>query len=310
VTSLQDFVTEILMSRDFAVGEREGYLLARKGEVEVIFCLIGAGEERSVLAFLDKYRRFKGKKVIVTLVALPEIPPDKLDPNLIVWDREALAHEVGKVHLERLMGDKERGLVDDLLADDYPKMVSLDELSSLKDAEVGERIVRPTIDVQDVKEIGMRTVGGFRHRLELVPYFVFDYSCVLFSGEKALREETGRLAVNALTSKVEAWSSRMELVYALEQGHRRLEPAIDLEAARSLAQQQVIKVHTQEQEVVMDQSHVTVVEKRKVSPHHDQIVLQPLGVFYLPVWCVEGVHGVMIVNAGTGKIISEDYYKV
>jgi hypothetical protein len=310
VTSLQDFVTEILKSRDFAVGEREGHLLAKKGEAEVIFCLIGAGEERSALAFLDKFRRFHGKKVIVTLVQLPEIPPEKLDPNLMIWDREALAQEVGRVHLERLVGDKNRGLVDDLLADDYPKMVSPEELSNLKDAEVGERIVRPTIDVQDVKEIGMRTVGGFRHRLELVPYHVFDYSCVLYSGDRDLGEEKGRLAVNALTSKVEEWSDRLEVVYALEQGHRRLEPSIDQEAARSLVQQQVMKVHTQEQEVVRDESHATVVERRKVSPRPDQIALRPLGIYYLPVWCVEGVHGVMIVNAGTGKIISEDYYQV
>lgn len=310
MTSLQDFVTEILKSRDFAIGEREGYLLAKKGEVEVIFCLVSMGEERSVPAFLDRFRRFKGKKVIVTLVTLPEIPPEKLDPNLIIWDREALAREVGKVHLERLVGDKERGLVDDLLADDYPKMVSAEELSSLKDAEVGERIVRPTIDVHDVKEIGMRTVGGFRHRLELVPYYVFDYSCLLYNGDKPVGEEKGRLAVNALTSKVEAWSDRLEVVYALEHGHSRLEPAINQEVARTLVQQQVMKAHTQEREVVRDESQVTVVEKWKVSPRQEQIVLQPLGIFYLPVWCVEGVHGVMIVNAGTGKIISEDYYKL
>lgn len=310
MTSLQDFVTEILRSRDFAVSEREGYLLAKKGEAEVIFCLIGAGEERSALAFLDKFKRFRGKKVIVALVPLPEIPPEKLDPNLMVWDREALAQEVGRMHLERLMGDKDQGLVDELLADDYPRMVSPAELSMLKDAEVGERIVRPTIDVRDVKEIGMRTVGGFRHRLELVPYYVFDYACPLFSEDKVLGEEKGRLAVNALTSKVETWSERLEVVYALEQGHRRLDPVINQDVARTLAQKEVIRTHTQEREVVRDESHVTVVERKKVSPRPDQIIMQSLGIFYLPIWCVEGVHGVMIVNAGTGKIISEDYYKV
>jgi hypothetical protein len=33
-------------------------------------------------------------------------------------------------------------------------------------------------------------------------------------------------------------------------------------------------------------------------------------VFYIPIWCVEGIHGIMIVNAGTGKIVSEDYYRL
>ena len=50
-------------------------------------------------------------------------------------------------------------------------------------------------------------------------------------------------------------------------------------------------------------------ERKVLSPRSEDIVLRGVGLYYLPIWCVEGVHGVMIINAGTGKIISEDYYR-
>jgi len=310
VTSLKAVVTEILQSRDFKVTEQDVYLLAKKGDVEVAACLIGAGEERILPAFLDRFKSFKGKKLVVSSVPMPEIPPDKLDPNLVIWDRESLEREIGRTHLERMLGDRDHGLVDELMADDYPKMMTQDDLNRLEGAEVGERIIRPTIDSRDVKEIGMRTVGGFRQRLELVPYYVLDYSCPLYSGNEIVGEERGRLAVNALTKKVEAWSEKLEVVYSLETGHRKADPAFGPEVAEELVRKEIMRLHTQEREIVRDEGHVTLTERKKVAPRQDDVHLDHKGIFYLPVWCVEGIHGVMIINAGTGKIVSEDFYRL
>ena len=310
VTSLKAIITEILSWREFQVTERDGFLLAKKGDVEVIFCLIGAGEEKILPPFLDRFRTFTGKKVVVSLVPLPEIPPEKLDDGLVVWDRDAIVQEAGRTRIERLMGDHDHGLVDELLATDYPRMVSAAELSQLQEAEVGEKIVRPTIDVHDVKEIGMRTVGGFRHRLELVPYYVYDYSCKIALDGAGVVVERGRLSVNALTKKVEEWNSKAEVVFAIEQGHRRLEPVIESDIAASLVRMEVVRLHTSEREMISDEGSVTITERRKVAPRPDDIELVNQGIYYLPIWCVEGVHGVLIINAGTGKIVSEDYYKL
>ena len=183
VTSLKGFVTEILSSRGFVITERDPFLLAKKGEVEVAICLIGAGEEKLLPAFLDSVKRFKGKKLVVSIIPVPEIPPERLDGDLIIWDREALEQEIGRTHLEKLVGDSDRGLVDELVADDYPRLMTQADVRKLEGAEVGERIVRPTIDSRDVKEIGLRTVGGFRQKLELVPYYIFDYTCPLYQGD-------------------------------------------------------------------------------------------------------------------------------
>jgi hypothetical protein len=310
VASLRSYMVEILQSRDFESIDRDGYLIGKKGTLEVAFCLIGAGEAGNLPAFLDSFKTFKGKKVIVALEPLPEVPPERLDQNIIVWDREAVEREIGRLHVERLVGEKDHSLVDELVADDYPRMVSSEELERLQSTEVGDRIIRPIIDVGDVREIGMRTVGGFRHRLELVPYHLYSYSCALYLGDAKVGEEKGSVAINELTRKAEPWTGNLDVVYALEVTHQRLEPTIDADTARALARQEVLRMHTSEREVVHDEGHTTLTEKKKVAPRESDITLEDRGVFYLPIWCVEGVHGVLIINAGTGKIMSEDYYKM
>jgi len=310
VTSIKGSVTEVLLSRGFVVTEQDPFLLAKKGEVEVAICLIGAGEEKLLPAFLDRFKRFKGKKLVVSIVPVPEIPPERLDSNLIIWDREALAQEIGRTHLEKLVGDSDHGLVDELVADDYPRMMTQADIRKLEGAEVGERIIRPTIDPRDVKEIGMRSVGGFRQKLELVPYYVFDFSCPLYLGNELVDEEKGRLGVNALTKRVEPWSDLLEVVYSLEQDHRKAKPTFDEQVAIDLAKKEVVRLHSAEREVVRDEGHVTITEKKKIAPRLDDVHLESKGLFYLPIWCVEGIHGVMIINAGTGKIVSEDFYRI
>jgi len=143
-----------------------------------------------------------------------------------------------------------------------------------------------------------------------VPYYVFEYACDLYLDGEVVGTEKGRLSVNGLTKKAESWPDNLDVVYALEQGHRRLDATVDGAAAETLARQEIVRMHTSEREKVRDHEHVTVKEKKKVAPKEQAISLHQLGIYYLPVWCVEGVHGVMIINAGTGKIISEDYYRL
>ncbi len=309
MTSLNAVITEILRSRDFEVSERDGLLFGKKGGNEVVFFLVSEGGKDSV-DLPDRFKDFRGRKVVASLKHLPDSLVEEIDPTVIYWDREAIALEIGRTRIEGIVGEHDHGLVDELIADDYPKMVSPEELDRVQSAEVGERIVRPIVDIKDVKEISRQTVGGFRFRLELVPYFVYKYACDLYVDGKRIGKEEGQLSVNALTKKVETWDEKVEIVYTLEQNHKRLEPALDAEEARSLAEQEVVRHHTSEREVIRDSGQATVMERKIVSPKEDEIVLEDMGIFYAPIWCVEGIHGVMIVNAGTGKIISEDYYKI
>lgn len=308
MTSLEKAISEILLSRDFEPEEEHGYLIGKKKNVEVVFCVLVEFDGEKLDHFLEQFEDFEGRKVLVTLEGLPKSVERALGPDVYVWDREAIEHEIGRTRVESILGEKDHGLIDELSADDYPRMVSPDELEDLECTELGEQIVKPVIDINDVKQISRQTVGGFRHMLELVPYYVFDYSCALYAEGKEMGAEEGTLSVNALTSKIEDWNKGHEIVHSLELNHKRLEPIIDVEEAGDLLKGEVVQRHTYERELIREDGNVTVMEKKRLSPRDQEIHLEPRGIFYLPIWCVEGVHGVMIVNAGTGKVISEDYY--
>ncbi|MFP4169537.1 MAG: hypothetical protein ACLFUV_00700 [Methanomassiliicoccales archaeon] len=309
MTSLKGVITEILLSRDFEISEEQGCLLGRRGEVEAIFCLLPQFDEDEADLFLERYSDFQGRRIVATLDRLPGPVVESLEPQVYIWDREAIEREIGRTRIERIVGEEDHGLVDEIWADDYPRMISPRDLESLECGDVGEKIVRPMLDMNDVKEISRQTVGGFRHRLELVPYYVFGYSCSLYVNGESFSSKEGTLSVNALTKKVERWRDDFETVDSVELNHQRMEPMIDSEEASRLVREEVVRVHTYERELIREEGHATVMERETLSPSSEEISLRTEGIFYLPIWCVEGVHGVMIINAGTGKIISEDYYR-
>lgn len=311
LSSLSSVIIEILKSREFEVTEKGDRIFGKKGTSEVVFLLLeGTDDETKIRAFLNEFKNFKGKRVIVSLQPISESSAALLDQSVTYWDREAVAREIGRTRIEKLLGEHDHGLIDELIADDYPKIVAPEVLEEMQGTELGEKIVKPVIDLTDVKEISRQTVGGFRYRLELVPYFVYQYSCDLYIDKIKVGSERGHLSVNALTGKVEPWNENVDVVLTLEHAFKRLEPMLETEEAKKLVKREVVRIHTHEQEIIRDTGQVTIVEKKTVSPNPDEVAVKELGVFYIPIWCVEGIHGVMILNAGNGKIISEDYYKI
>ncbi len=303
-------VLEILQSRDFEVSEQDGYLIAKKKDAEVAFCLLPSPDKATVDCFASYLKDFQGKKIVATLGVLPTSFLDSIDPTVLVWDREALEHEIGRTRIEKIVGERDHGLVDELIADDYPRTITPEQLEKIQDTGLGERIVRPIIEISDVKEISRQTVSGFRHRLELVPHYVYGYTCDLYMDGNRVASEKGTLSVNGLTQRVENWNERSEIVYALELNHRRLEPTLDSGDAKKLSKQAIVRMHSYDKEIIREEGHVTVMERKKVAPKEEEVKLDDMGIFYIPIWCVEGVHGVMIINASTGKIVSEDYYQL
>ncbi|MCE5295790.1 MAG: hypothetical protein LLG16_01630 [Euryarchaeota archaeon] len=308
MSSLKAIVYDIMHSRDFGVVEEKGLLHCRKGDIEVLFYLMEGLDRKTLDDFLSKSSSFDGRKVLATLTVLPADFVEKLPKDIMVWDREAIEHEIGRVHIERVVGIKDPGLVDEFVADDYPKLVSSEELDRLEILEVGDKIVKPIVNASDAKEIGAKTVKGFRFRLELVPHYIYRYACALYIDEHRLGMQEGTIAINAMTNEPADWPDNTEFVLSIDQTHQRLEPMIDIDEARAFVLDEIMGRHTAERDVVRESGNVTVTERKKVTPKRDEIVLESLGVHYLPVWCVEGVKGVMVLNAGTGKVISEDYY--
>ncbi|MBN1109576.1 MAG: hypothetical protein JXA45_02325 [Methanomassiliicoccales archaeon] len=305
MTTLVAVLKEILESRGFLVEMMGSFVQGRREGLELSFFPYPRHSPAALEEFQKALPKLKGKVVLAALVPLAENVQKGLPSHVVVWDREAVEHEIGRTRIERLVGEEDHGLIDELYADDFPASMR----EGLQELMEDERIAPLALGLNEVVEITAWTVGGFNHRLELVPYYIFSYEAPLFVGEGRIGSKEGLLAVNAMTRAVEPWKKVPSTVPRLEMGHKRLEPQLEEEEAASLVRAAVEKEHTYERDMVREMGQATMTERVMVHPRLDERSVRSLGIIYVPIWCVEGTKGVMVINASNGKVLSEEYFR-
>jgi hypothetical protein len=208
------------------------------------------------------------------------------------------------LQLETVSNHRGRSLIDEIISDESPQRPTEPHDQAVpfiveSASENTERIVKPNFTLDDIKYLARHEIQGYKYELELVPHFLFHYVLNIGDG----KQKAGIAAVNALTSHVETWRWGFELVDTIELTHSKREPKIDFERAKELAHEMISREHKAHSETVKDFGHSEIIERRKTPA--DSIVIEPKGLVYLPVWCVEGTRGAMIVNSSSGKVISE-----
>ncbi len=305
MTTLKDYMVNILKSRDFEVDEKEGYLYGRRDDISVVIMAASDMLLDDVQDFMKNTKGFSGRRVVASLGKIDDSVQSYLQ-NLGVhyWGREEIEHEIGNLQLETVSSTRGKSLIDEIISDDVPQRPAEPHDHSIpviveSSEEKTERIVKPNFGLDDVKHLARHEIKGYKYELELVPHYLFHFLLTMPDG----KQKAGIAAVNALTSHVETWRWGFELVDSIELTHSKREPKIDYEKAMQLAQDMIgreLKSHT---ETVKDFGHSEIIERRKTGK--DAMVIEPKGLVYLPVWCVEGASGAMIVNSSSGKIISE-----
>jgi hypothetical protein len=311
--TLADMVKKILRSYSYNVLEdREGDLFVARKDERLI--MVGTGPEDNaslgdyINGFLSSTSDFKGQRVVATL-AYP-VPDNVLkladEQGVAIWDHRTLESELGRLSMKDISQDEYK-------PDEGEYTPQIDDFTPSMETKVkdwGEQIMRPKLTLDDMTELAKYTIRGFRYELEVVPYYVFEYSCeIVIDGKAGGERKLGLIGVNALSGDYELWKTRFELVPELQWAHTKLEPKLDGEKAEHIARDGVNTEHTNEVENVVDRGTALIMEKRKVQPKEGSVLLRRKGLIYLPVWCAEGSNGVMLVNAVTGKIIKEDFYK-
>lgn len=304
MTNLSSVLKEILESRAFLVDQGGPFVHGRRQDIELHFFPYSRHSPAAMEEFKKAVPGLQGKVVLAALVPLAESVLASMPEGVVIWDREAIEHEIGRTRIEGVVGEEDHGLIDDLYADDYPEV---DE--RVQDLSDEERIVPLKMTLQEVVELSAGAVGGFSHRLDLVPHYVFSYDVPLYVGDGRIGSKDGMLAINALTKAVEPWAEMPQTVPKLDQGHKRLEPTLEEEDASSLMRVAVEREHTYERDMVRENGQVTMTERVMVHPRLDEGSFKPMGLVYVPVWCVEGTKGVMILNASTGKVLSEEHFR-
>lgn len=329
---LMEILKKILKSYDFIItDEFPGYVLAGKEGSNVAAGVLEGKEKitiSDVMAFKEEMPQNLDQIILVTALEVnQELEDSAREENIFLWGKRRLEEEIGRAVLSGI-GDEfsGEGLLDEILSEteglgreEIPAegtQVPFEaepikvRIESKEAEEVKEVIMKPNITMSEVGEISKKIVQGFRFDLELIPYYVFDYTCELIvEGKTTPQINQGTLAVNGLTNNVETWNFDFETVIDVETTHTKLEPRFDEGKAFDTAKESAITLNTREIQTVDDRGAVTIYEKKKVRPKEGAIDIRKRGLIYLPVWCVEGSNGVMIINATTGKVIKEDIYR-
>ena len=305
MNTLKDHLTEILRSRDFEVAEKDGYLYGSRDDVSVVVLVASDMLAEDVEDFVRNVSDFHGRKIVASIGRVDECIQTLLQKRgIYYWDREDVEHEIGSLQLRSLGDAAVKSLLDEVISDELPQRLAEPPEQSVpviveSTVEKAERIVKPNFSLEDVKYLARHEVQGYRYDLELVPHYLFHYVLNIEDG----KQRAGIVAVNALTSQIETWRWGFELVDTIDTQHTRREPKVDQEKASELAREAIMKEYRSFTEQVKDFGHSELIERKK--PQNDPMVIEPKGLVYLPVWCVEGKGGAMIVNSSSGKIISE-----
>lgn len=330
--NLIEILKKIFRSYDFIITrEYPEYIVASKEGSDIAAALLPTKDKiaiSDILALKEEMPPNLDKIIFVTTSEIGgELEDMAREENVLLWGKRRLEEEIGRAVLSDMKGEfPSEGLLDEIAQE--IEGITGDEISvegaqlpleaepinvrieEKQAEEVKEVIMKPQITMSDVSEISKKIVQGFRFDLELIPYYVFDYSCELVvEGKPTPQINQGTLAINGLTNNAESWDFDFETVADMEATHTKLEPRFDEEKAFETAKESAIALNTREIQTVDDRGAVTIYEKKKVRPKEGAIDIRRRGLIYLPVWCVEGSNGVMIINATTGKIIKEDIYR-
>ena len=290
---MRNLLKSVLRSNGFEIEDSGDWLLAKKKDLRYYVGFF-------TRATLDarKVRELPGKKIIISLDDEGFEHVKEKDVLFLSW--KSLEEEFGRV----LSGEM------DISATAFYKIINPgDDLVTVERLGTeGETIIRPAMGLEDIRELGRKTVGGFRYTLELVPHYIFSFDCELVLDTDRVRK-SGLVGVNAITRKADLWKQNYETVASLNHAHKKLEPVARESEAFAIAKRFATEKSAMEFERVEEKEHAVVIEKKKVKPKEEQMRMEKKGLVYLPVWGVEGTNGVMIVNAASGKIIEEEYYR-
>jgi len=298
-------MVQILKSREFSVDEKEGYIFGKREDVSIVVMTASDMLLDDVQDFVKNVSGFPGRKIVVSLGKIDENVQSYLQSKGVhYWGREEIEHEVGNLQLSTVTNTNGKSLIDEVISDERPMRLAEPPEQSIpviveSVEERAERIVKPNIMLEDVKYLARHDIEGYKYELELVPHYLFHFVLTDADG----KQKAGIAAVNALTSHVETWRWGFELVDSIQLPHSKREPKIDYEVAKRIAQDMISKEYKSHTETVKDFGHSEIIERN--SAKKDAITVEPKGLVYLPVWCVEGKTGAMIVNSSSGKIISE-----
>ena len=170
----------------------------------------------------------------------------------------------------------------------------------------GEHIVAPRLGRAEAERIAGSP--GAVCQLRLVPFYVSPYRVREAGAHGGIGSASEHLvAVQALHGHVEVWErSDRELVTEPPEPAERLEPAIDPERGRRLAEETLRRRHTVSVDHTEQHGGTIVIERRRVPPTPADLRIGPAAIVFVPYWYIEGTDGRIVLDAVTGRRAESD----
>jgi hypothetical protein len=304
LVSLRNIITHVLQAHRFEVFEKDGIIFAEKGDDNVSIGLFENATVNEIKSHARRVSGTEGRHIICVLEAGTNAEAEAHSLGLIMWKKADLEAEIGRALQDNIKDSKVfKGLVSPIESIPDTPTIIIETIGN----EGQPKVLKSQLDLEDVKELASNTIQGFKHDLELVPHYMFKYSCTYEGKDGKEIHRKGLISVNALTGKYSSWVKEPEMDNST--GHQvQLEPKIDGVNARKIAVHAVAFFNTEYKEIIIERDHATIIEKATFKPDEKSINIESQDLVLVPVWCVEGKHGVMILDGITGKVISEDYY--
>jgi hypothetical protein len=229
----------------------------------------------------------QGERAIVVVLAGADLKSlsEAESRGVEVWDRERFRREIGDLLMDEAFGRS--------------------EAAAEKDAEEPERIeegvAEPSVARERALEMAAR-VGPFRCEMVHVPWYLLQ---VEVRGSERRRVA---LAVNAISGEVRPWKKWFNVRKEAPWPHVDREPKFDSRRACELATE-ALREMLASSETRKEHGSVTVVKKDFESIGEQNVRVTGAGLFQMPHWCVEGVRGMMVINAATGAVVEESYFE-
>ena len=306
MVSLKNIITHILQAHGFEVYERDSVLYGQRGEDIVSVGLFDSLTVQDLRAHARAVSEEASRHIVCALSPGDIAEQEAIKLGITLWRKADIEAEIGRamqLHIENMPGAILGRLVESEPQQSESGPVTIESLGT----EGQPAVLKSKLTLDDIKELSRNTIQGFKHDLELVPHYIFQYSCTYEGRDCQSVTKSGLVSVNALTGRYAAWNSEPETDTSAT--HQvQLEPKIDAENAVKIAVHAVAQLNTEFKEIITERDHSTIIEKATFRPEPEAIVIEARRLVMVPVWCVEGKHGVMILDGITGKVISEDYY--
>lgn len=338
MSSFNTLITKIFKTHGYDIlrnSEHMQYILANKDNITLAVGYLPSEaktSKREIRSFIKSSRNDDAHRSI--FISMEEIDDDIKHilegQNVELWERERFERELGRAMISDMPVFESEKKTEPTPVLDIPESSTknnserheimvpfvLGEVQTTisgerkESIETGLNIMIPKISQEEAKTLTKKVVRSFRFDLQLIPYYIFDYTCEIVEGpRKKPSMAKGTLGINTLSNHIEEWPESFETASSLDQEFTKLEPAFSLDEALTLIKQAVIELNTRELETIEDKGTAIIIEKKRITPKEDVMEISSRGTVYMPVWCVEGSNGLITIDATSGKVIKEDIYK-